>query len=92
MLTIFAILFYFQIFSKPKDEVGLFLIGSATTENALHKEHGGYEHIKHALELKPISWDTLKYVQKEMDPPVEHTTADWLDALVVAMDYFQNLE
>lgn len=68
------------------------MIGSKTTANSLNEVHGGYENISQALVLDPISWNTLKFVQENIDPPNESITADWMDALVVAMDYFQNLE
>lgn len=81
-----------QIFTKPTDDVGLFLIGSKATANTLSEVHGGYENISQALVLDPIKWDTLKFIQNDIEPPNEDITADWMDALVVAMDYFRSLE
>ncbi|XP_055297280.1 X-ray repair cross-complementing protein 5 [Sitodiplosis mosellana] len=83
-----------KIFTRPKDEVSLFLFGTKTTDNELNKRYGsGYENINHAIPLSPMSWDILKYVQKSIDPPMdEGITGDWLDAVVVAMDYFNDLD
>lgn len=81
-----------KIFTRPTDEFALFLIGSETTSNSLNTENPGeYSHICQALEMKPMNWDMLKYVQTEMDQPNETTTGDWLDAIIVAMDYFKDL-
>lgn len=77
-----------QIFTRPKDEISLFLLGTKTTDNDLN-----YENINHAIPLKPMDWEILKYVQQNIDPPDdEGIKGDWLDAIVVAMDYFKALE
>lgn len=78
--------------SKPKDEVALFLLGTTSTDNDLNAEQGGYDHINRALGMEPVSWDTLNYIHNSIDPPADNVTADWLDAIVVAMDYYKTLE
>ena len=34
-----------KLLFKPKDEIGLVLFGTDDTENDLHDENGGYEHV-----------------------------------------------
>lgn len=92
ILNLYDCIYTFKIFTKPKDEISLFLLGTKTTDNRLNGEYGGYEHISHALEMNAMSWDILKYIQKNIDPPSDEITGDWLDAIVVAMDYFKSLE
>lgn len=75
-----------QIFTKPKDELSLFLVGTKGNDN-----HLGYDNISHALEMAPMSWDILKYVQQSIDPPSEGVTGDWVAGIIVATDYFHNL-
>lgn len=57
----------------------------------MNTEKGGYDHINQALTMEPVNWDILKYVKNDIDPPTD-VTADWLDAIVVAMDYFNTLK
>lgn len=76
--------YIFQIFTKPTDEIALFLLGTNSTDNDLN-----YKNISLALPMNSINWDILKYVQSNIDPPSAETTADWLDAIIVAMDYFR---
>lgn len=84
---------FLQIFTRPTDEFALFLIGSKTTNNSLNTENEDeYNHINQAIEMKPIGWNTLKFVQNEMEPPNDDVTGDWLDAIIVAADYFRRLE
>lgn len=80
-----------QIFGKPKDEIAIFLLGTQSTDNNLNKEHGGYEHIKQAIPLTPMNWALLQYVET-IDPPSDSLTADWFDAIIVAVDYFHELQ
>lgn len=73
-----------QLFSKPKDDVALFLTGTDGTDNRLHGELGGYEHISNAFPLGSTTWNMLKYIEYSIDPT--YNVADWIDAIVVAMD------
>lgn len=73
-----------QLFSKPKDDIALVLMGTDGTDNGLHEQLGGYEHISHAFPLASTTWNMLKYIEYSIDPT--NSVADWLDAIVVAMD------
>ncbi|XP_031632089.1 X-ray repair cross-complementing protein 5 [Contarinia nasturtii] len=78
-----------KIFTKPTDEISLFLMGTETTDNDLNAaDPTSFHNISHAFDLKPMSWDILKYVQTSIDPPSAYT-ADWVDAIIVAMDFFR---
>ena len=74
--------------------MSLILLGTTSTDNELNKQHqGGYENINHAIPMKPMSWDILKYVKDSIDPPTDDGfTGDWLDAIVVAMDHFNDMK
>lgn len=87
-----TISFCSQIITRSNDEVALILIGSADTYNDLNRERGGYNDISLALQMKPVNWNILRYIHKQMRVPSEYTTADWLDGLTVAISYFQALE
>lgn len=75
-----------QLFTRPKDEVSLLLIGTEITDNELNEELGGYEHISNGFPMALTNWKMIKYVEKSIDPPNESHTADWLDGIVVAMN------
>lgn len=51
-----------------------------------------YEHISLVIPMAPMSWDMLHYVKKQIDPPNETITADWIDGIIVAMDYLKEIE
>lgn len=80
-----------QLFTKSKDEVSLLLIGTETTENDLNEELGGYEHIANGFLMAPTNWDMVRYVRNDIDPPSDSVTADWLDGILVAMNYLKSL-
>lgn len=75
-----------QLFTKPKDEVSLLLIGTEITDNELNEELGGYEHISNGFPMALTNWKMINYLEKSIDPPNENITADWLDGIVVAMN------
>lgn len=81
-----------QLFTKPKDEVSLLLIGTEITDNDLNEELGGYEHISTGFPMEATNWKMIKYVEKSIDPPSDSITADWLDGIVVAMNYLKSLK
>lgn len=74
-----------NIFVKPKDEVAIFLMGTDESNNALYQNHGGYEHISNATGFVVPTWDLLKILRND----IQHTQndTDWLDALIVAIDF-----
>ncbi|XP_063234073.1 X-ray repair cross-complementing protein 5-like isoform X2 [Bacillus rossius redtenbacheri] len=71
-----------KIFAESKDEVGLVLMGTEGTDNSL-----GYEHISVACDLQLVSWDMLESLERDAKP--SGAAADWLDALVVAVDFLR---
>lgn len=79
-----------QLFTKPKDEVSLLLMGTENTDNDLNEEGGGYEHISTGFHMAPANWAMIKYV-KSIHPPNDGIAADWLDAIAVAMNYLKSL-
>lgn len=72
--------------------MALIQFGCTTTTNTLFEAYGGYENISQSLEMNPVTWNTFDFIQNNIDPPSDDITADWMDALVVAMDYFTNLQ
>lgn len=79
-----------QLLTKPKDEVSLLLMGTDITDNEMNAEVGGYEHISTGFHMAPANWRMIKYVEA-IRPPNGAATADWLDAIVVAMNYLKSL-
>lgn len=67
--------------------MALFLIGTDDKSNDLN-----YEHISLAFPMASMNWDMLNYVKKSIDPPNENETADWIDGIIVAMDYLKKVE
>lgn len=53
---------------------------------------GEYSYINQALDMNPINWDMLKFIKNELEEPNDDTTGDWLDAIIVAADYFSRLQ
>jgi hypothetical protein len=68
----------FQVFANLKDEVALILLGSNETQNSLN-----YKNIKVTHSLALPSWEMVQFVEDLRGTTVN---ADWLDAIVVAMD------
>lgn len=77
-----------KIFTTPKDEIALILIGTDCTNNVLNNTLGDYEHISVAFNLEQTNWQMLKILEKEIVGP-SNSEADWLDALIVAMDFLK---
>lgn len=77
-----------KIFSKPQDEVGLVLMGTDDTSNALNIECGGYEHIAEAFELGPCNWKMLRILETRIQPS-KGANANWFDALLVATNFLK---
>jgi hypothetical protein len=68
----------FQIFANLKDEVALILLGSNETQNSLN-----YKNIKVTHSLALPSWEMVQFIE---DLTGTMVNADWLDAIVVAMN------
>lgn len=80
--------FFLQIFSNSADEIGLILFGCAETKNCIADETG-YRNIAVLTEhLILADWELLRVVN-ELDINL-NCTADWLDALVVALQFIKD--
>lgn len=80
-----------QIFTTPKDEIGLILIGTDGTNNVLNISEdtlGDYENISVAFNLEQTNWQMLRILEREIVGP-SNSEGDWLSALVVAMDFLK---
>lgn len=66
------------MFTKPEDEISLLLVG---TENEL---------ISNGFSMAPADWDMIRYV-KSLGLPKHNVNAEWLDGVVVAMEYLKSL-
>lgn len=71
----------FQIFANLKDEVALILLGSEETNNNLN-----YKNISVAHSLGLPSWEMVQFVEDLKETVVD---ADWIDAIVVAVDFLK---
>lgn len=67
--------------------MALFLSGTSGMDNNL-----SYANISMAIPMSPMKWDMLRYVRNSIDPPNDGIDSDWLDALIVAMDYLRSIE
>uniref|UniRef100_A0A2Z5TTK7 ATP-dependent DNA helicase II subunit 2 n=1 Tax=Reticulitermes speratus TaxID=60591 RepID=A0A2Z5TTK7_9NEOP len=67
-----------KILANSKDEIALILLGSDETENSLN-----YKNIKVTHSLALPSWEMVQFVNDLKGTTVN---ADWLDAIVVAMN------
>lgn len=79
-----------NIFTKPKDEIALFLMGTDETKNDLAESCGGHEHISHATGFVTPTWDLLRILRNDIQNT--ENGSDWLDALNVAIDFIRNKE
>ena len=65
-------------------------MGSAGTQNPLYDDavsEKAYRHISVLRPLAQVDFDAVRIVEKDLEPTVFE--ADWLDALVIAADFFQ---
>uniref|UniRef100_A0A8C5AV65 X-ray repair cross-complementing protein 5 n=1 Tax=Gadus morhua TaxID=8049 RepID=A0A8C5AV65_GADMO len=75
-----------QVFAENKDELGLVLFGTETTNNQLDHD-GQYQNITVHRKLMIPDFKLLEEIEHQIHPQSEQ--ADWLDALVVSMDLIQ---
>jgi hypothetical protein len=53
---------------KPKDELGLVLVGTSKTKNHLADEYEGeYQHISIVQNIEPVSLNVLNHYKVKMD-------------------------
>lgn len=62
----------------------MLLMGSNTTGNQLNSQHSGYDNICEAFDLQCTNWNMLRVLESEIEAGQQ--PADWLDAIVVALD------
>lgn len=74
-----------KIFTKPKDEVALFLMGTKESKNELYSGGGEYEHISSATGFVVPTWDLLRILRNDIQ--MTKYKSDWLDALLVALNF-----
>lgn len=61
-------------------------MGTDATSNNLNSTLDGYEHIILAIDLQTTNWDMLQVLAREV--VAGRSEADWMDAIVVAIDVF----
>lgn len=66
-----------KIWSKPKDEIALILMGTPETENELNSSLGGYENIVEKCGLKTPNFQMLRTLEMTVDANSDWT-GDWL--------------
>nr|XP_011424766.2 X-ray repair cross-complementing protein 5 [Crassostrea gigas] len=76
-----------KMFSESKDEVSLVLFGTPDTDNPL-ADGDSYENVTISRPLGVVDFDFLQQVQNDITP--SNTSADFVDALVVALDHLVN--
>ncbi|XP_029634011.1 X-ray repair cross-complementing protein 5 [Octopus sinensis] len=89
-LQIIKQIVYRKVFSESKDEIAVILLGTSNTSNPLAHEDN-YQNICVERFLSVPDFDLLEWLVKFH--PTDTTEADFVDALIVAMDHLQtNLE
>lgn len=76
-----------KIFAKPKDEVALLLIGCDETANDLNASMAGFENIVEKIPLQTPAWEMVRLLEKLQ--PCDFSS-DWVDGLVVAINFAKN--
>jgi Ku70/Ku80 N-terminal alpha/beta domain len=74
--------------SKSEDETSIVLMGTDATQNELHQTLGGYEHISEAFELAIPTFKKLRIIKHKIRATEQKS--DWLDALIVAINFLRN--
>ncbi|KAK7091978.1 hypothetical protein V1264_009592 [Littorina saxatilis] len=76
-----------KMFAESKDEIALILFGTTDTDNPL-VDGDSYEHVSIARHLGVADFDLLQMVQNDIQPG--DTPADFIDAMIVAMDHLES--
>jgi ATP-dependent DNA helicase 2 subunit 2 len=76
-----------RLFASGKDEFALILFGTPDTDNPMFKDDvsDSYRHVTIAREMGVADLDFVRYLNSQIAPG--NTDADFVDALVVAMDH-----
>lgn len=62
-------------------------MGTDASNNNLNRTLGGYLNISEAFDIALPNWQMLRILDKEIS--IQKAEADWLDALIVAMDFMK---
>jgi ATP-dependent DNA helicase 2 subunit 2 len=85
-LTAIDMILQRKLFAESKDEVALVLFGTEDMGNEL-----SYSNVTVARPLGPVDWHLLKYIENDIKQGT--SPADFVDAIVVAMDHIhKNLQ
>lgn len=66
----------------------MILMGTDETSNELNTTLGGYENIVEKFHLGLANWQMIRTLESEVKI-CETSSADWLDSLIVAMDFLK---
>lgn len=77
-----------KIFARPDDEVGIVLFGTEGTKNDLNSSLEGFESITELIEMQRPNWNMIRMIN-QLEPTSDITT-DWVDGLVVAVNFAKN--
>ncbi|XP_071804212.1 X-ray repair cross-complementing protein 5-like isoform X1 [Asterias amurensis] len=86
-IEIMTLILQRKLFAESKDEVGLVLFGTEGTAN--HLSDDGYKNITEARPVAPVNLDLIKHIKTDIKPGPQ--SADYVDALIVAMDLLKML-
>lgn len=78
-----------SIFTKPKDELAIILMGTDESKNSLHEESGGCKNISSATGFLVPTWNLLRLLRNDIQST--DNSSDWLDALRVAIDLIRKV-
>lgn len=76
-----------KIFAKPTDEIAVLLMGADDTFNDLNRSMEGFENIVEMIPLQMPTWDMVRRVD---ELKVCDNSSDWVDGLVVALNFAKN--
>ncbi|KAG5679836.1 hypothetical protein PVAND_009374 [Polypedilum vanderplanki] len=76
-----------RILTKPEDEIGVILFGTGETKNDLNSSDLGFENI---VEMDFLQCGTWKLVKALDNVKPGNATCDWIDALLVGINYIKN--
>ncbi|GBP10631.1 X-ray repair cross-complementing protein 5 [Eumeta japonica] len=76
-----------KIMSRPKDLIGIILLGSKKTNNVLAEQcDGAFRHIEVLCELTAPNWQVLR----DLPEKALKKEGDWFEALIVAAERLKN--
>lgn len=76
-----------KIFAKPTDEIAVLLMGADDTFNDVNKSMGEFENIVELIPLQIPTWDMVRKVEEIR---ICENSSDWIDGVVVALNFARN--